>query len=294
MPYGRPGIYGRPYQTIPSSAKGYGSFLDQFYPDWRSAVKSGQPYPVQPGGAIYPGQPGYSSNGFLQKFGDFDPREIMNSEPYKRLVELSRGTGISARARQDVDPSMQYLRGVLGTANPLGTGRGDIVESRGLTALRTAGETARREAEESSSQYGRAADPESLSFVKGLLRMKEAEGMGGAIREGQDVALREREANESFRKAASDALSGLGLGLANTELQEGSLMTSAAQGAGQLESFARNIWAQVLSSLFGGRAGTSTRDLEDMGFGEGFESRELRKFLEYAGFGNYGYPELGN
>ena len=70
-------------------------------------------------------------------------------------------------------------------------------------------------------------------------------------------------------------MSSMGLGLGGLGVQDAGLQTQAAIGAGQLESFARNAWAEILARLMGGGGSRSGDGLsiEDRGLdpdGDGF------------------------
>jgi len=212
----------------------------------------------QPGDPLNPGDPGYdlvsgSSGNYRAMFNESDPRAIMGGDAFQMLLDMAR-TGSSAvdLARGAMDPGMAWLHQMLQNPNPLGTGRGDLVREEGLRALQTAVRTGARQIDEESARLGGAYDPEASSFAKGLLRVRGAEGYGGAVAAGQRADLDEQQLNKAFLQSLAQTLQNYGATYGGLESEDFRARIGAAGQAGQLESFARNTWTEVLTRLLGG------------------------------------------
>lgn len=215
------------------------------------------------------GSGGQGGSGYRSDLYANNPTNIMQGDAFQRLLQLSRqGHGLQ-QAQQTMQPAIDYATQGLQNPNPLGQGRGDLVRQQGYSAARTAGDTARRRIGEASHAMGRSANAEAAAFSQQMTRIPEAGVMADSNRQAQEVALQERQANEQFRAGLAQSLSSMGLGLGGLGVQEGSLQTQAAAAAGQLESFARNSWADILASLLrqgsGGGGSLSGFSLEDRG-----------------------------
>jgi hypothetical protein len=285
--------------SVPQRGSQYTSFLNQYYPNWKQTVMGGGAYPVQPGQRLQQGDPGFGGGGGQGQFrGELfasDPRQILEGDAYQRLLQLSKGGGAGVKtARGVMGPGIDYITGALGQRSPLGEGRGELVRQAGFGAAQTAGETARRRIGEASTQFGRAADPEALSFSGEMTRFGQAEAIGQASRAGAQMDLDERLANEQFKSSLTSVLSSMGLGLGGLELQGMGLETQAAIGAGQLESFARNTWSEIMGRLTGIQLGAGNRagpgfggTLESRGLARSFQDDQMRQFMSDQGYYNW-------
>jgi hypothetical protein len=181
-----------------------------------------------------------------------DPRKIMEGDAFKRLLELSRSTQGSDASKRALDPAIAELMKYLGQTDPLGiAGLGDLVRQKGTSSLRDAGSSARRRTEESFGGAGGAADPSALAFMKDLMRVQEAGGMGEVNRAGAETSIATSQATAEFRRGLTEALASIGIGEGNLALGEMNAQTGAAGTAGTLESYARNNWADVFGRLLG-------------------------------------------
>lgn len=252
------GIISGGYATVPGGAA-YGSYLDQYYPNWRDTVNAGGAYPVSIGDQITPGMPGYQGDQDYKStlFGSGNPLNITGTDSYKRLMDLAKGPGSGySSAAGYMKPATDYLTGTLANPAPLGEGRGDIVQQQALQAIDQAAVTANRQTDEAAAQMGSAYNPYATSFVKGQNNAARAASYGpGAILPAQEMDLLEKQMNEEFRAGLADTMGSLGLGLGGLAAQDESTQLGAASSAGQLESFALNTWAEILGSLLSGGSG---------------------------------------
>jgi hypothetical protein len=115
----------------PSNPGAYSSWMaSQFGPNWGQATAdfgtgSQQRYGPQYQPGLGPGlpMPGNLGGGGSQPWknpASWDPRSIVNSEPYKALLGFN-GMGPSNQARTDVSPALGWMGKQLATSDPLGT-----------------------------------------------------------------------------------------------------------------------------------------------------------------------------
>ena len=272
----------------------YQRWIERAYgPNWRQIVFDGGRVP-QPGEALNPGDKGYDlvKGGANGLGGSFDPREIMQGDAFQMLLDFARGgSGAHAEALGQMGPALDYIKGMLGKEDPLGKGRGDVVRQQGFGAIGEAVRTGNRNIDEESAKFGSAYNPEAASFAKGLVRVCGGEGYGGVASQAQSVDLQEKQMNEQFRASLSSALGNMGLGLGGLKQGEFAGQVGAAGQAGQLESFARNKWADVVSRiLYGGGSGGEPRSVEQSGLERQYAMDKNRNTLADQGY--YNWPEF--
>jgi hypothetical protein len=286
------GIYPT-YGRVPSDPANYTKFLQQYYPNFRNDLFAGKPYPVQPGQMLAEGDPGASAFGggsqfggqFGSQFGDFDPRQIMSGQAFQGLLGMGqRGPGSVGVAMDTAGPGLDVLRQLLGQESPLGSGRGALVEQQGIGATQTAGDVARRRIGEASNQFGRVADAEAGAFASEMTRFQEAGGITSAVQAGQVTDLQEQEANAQFRQSVANSLSQLGLGFGGLNAQDFGLQAGALGQAGQLESFARNQWAEIMGRLLQSQQGqrTDPYSVEQYGQARGGSFSDITNFPTFT------------
>lgn len=221
----------------------------------------------------------------------FDPRDILQSPAYQRLLQMGQsGTGALQEARGTMAPALDYMRGKLAEASPLGTGRGDIVRNQGFGSVSSALEGGTRRIRESATRYGRAADPEAASFGENIMRSRASGAYGQVEGQAQQVELNEREMNERFRAGIAEALKSAGLGLGSLGISDFNSRTNATGQALQSESFARNTAGELLTRiLYGGRSGglPDSLSVEDRALKRRLARRELFGYLPEQDLWNF-------
>lgn len=226
---------------------------DPAFEQWRQRQFSSQPFsgpndplfkmPTQRTG-------GASGNPFDRLKAEADPRDILQSPLYKRLQEISGGTPGQDAAKGTLTPAIGELQKMLSTTDPLGVAQlGNVVRQKGMTSLREAGAGARRRVEEAFGGIGGAADSSGLEWMKDMLRVQEAGGLGEVNRQGTEADIAGSQATAQFLQGIAQALANIGLGQGQLALGDTGSQISAAQGGLTAESFARNTWADVFSRL---------------------------------------------
>ncbi len=200
----------------------------------------------------------------------FDPRDIMQGDAFQRLMQMGQaGPGGYNTAREVMQPSLDYYGEMLGNAAPLGSGRGQLVRNVGYGAVSSQLENMGRQVRESSTQFGRASDPEAAAWSQQMVRNRSAGAYGAAEQNAQMADLNERQMNEQFRAGIASSLSGAGMGLAGLRTSDFQARVGATGQALQSESFARNTAAELMTRIMGygsrGGGGNLPFSLEDRG-----------------------------
>jgi hypothetical protein len=255
---GSPGVYPSS-GSIPSDPGAYSSWMSsQFGPNWGQATadfgtgsqnRYGPQY--QPGltpGAPLPANLGGGGKPW-QNPSSWDPRSILNSPNFQRLSGFN-GMGPSQQARSDISPAMAWMNQKLSTNDPLGTaGAKNLVEQRGLAALRQGGQNARTSLENQFGGVNSMASPEGMALARSLLQQNEAGGIGGVNQAAQEAGIQERAATGAFQSGVASSLGNLGLGLGGLATQGQGQQLGAAESAAGLESSANLDWANLMGQL---------------------------------------------
>lgn len=224
---------------------------DPAFEAWRQRQFSSQPF-SGPNDPMFkmPTSRGDTSKPWNDVAG-WDPRQILQGPAYQGLLDIGqKGSGGPANARRDTAPAMDWMKQSLASGDPLGTAQyPQIQEQRGFAALRDAGRTANRQIDESSGGMNAMSDPRMAQFMKTLSGFGQAGGMGDVARMGTESRIQERSATAAFQQAVADAMSSLGLNLGGMDIADAGVKTGAFGQAGQLESFARNIFATIMGQL---------------------------------------------
>lgn len=124
-------------------------------------------------------QGGKGAFNWRDQFQQADPRQIMQGDPFQFLMNQARGgSGAVGVAQGASQPSMDYMRGILGQSSPLGQGRGNLVRQQGHGAVTQGIETGMRQMREGVNAMGRASDPEASAFSQAMLRARGGAGYG--------------------------------------------------------------------------------------------------------------------
>ncbi len=256
-----PGVY-QGYSRVPRTGREYTQFLDQYHSGWKDSVFGGGAYPVQPGQILNQGEPGFQGGGgqqsYAQMFRGADPRQITQGDPYKFLMNFANQGGNALSTAQGVtSPAQQFLSGALQTDDPMGTkGIGERFFQESAGNLREASRSAERQVRDRTSGAAATTRPGFEAFARRIGRGIEAGQLSEASGQATDIDRQERAATAAFQEGVSKTLSNLGLGLGGIALGEQGQQLGAAGQAGQLESFARNQWADILGSILRAEMGS--------------------------------------
>lgn len=259
------GVVAAPPPNAPTDPGNFMSWANQNinggYDAWKQRQFSSKPFSadeisggfaIQPGGAT---PAGFGGNGSGSKPwmnpSSWDPRSITGSAPFQKLMGFAnQGSGVADRARGDVAPALQFMQGALATKDPLGTaGTKQLVEQRGMGALREAGSAARNRLDSTFGGVNASASPEGMELARALTRQNEAAGIGAVNQAATEAGIQERAATGAFQSGVAQSLGSLGLGLGGLGAQEMGQQLSAATAAGGLEASANNTWAELMGSL---------------------------------------------
>lgn len=227
---------------------------DPAFEAWRQRQFSTQPF-SGPDDPLFkmPTVPGTAGGG-SQPWKDpasWDPRSITQSDAYKRLMAIAgTGSGAPANARQGTAPAMDFYQKALASGDPLGTQMlPELQFQRSMGAVRDAGQTARRQINESAGGLNAASNPAMLQFMQVLAGMQGAQGIGDASRAESETRIQERSATKSFQEGVAQAMAQLQAMLGGLDISDANLMSGAAGGALTSQSYANNTWAQLMQQL---------------------------------------------